>query len=419
MKGFQSLVRCIAKVPGTGLLLSFCLSPLWAAEMSILASFKVDPSQPHLIKFKNETPQVGFCNTFPEQCKNLDIFSLRAPIRFNSTGPIRARHTDPRQGATFKVPGEWRTLTVTHELTGDRQSLSLRIAGVGSSYQTDNVIGLVGGGVTAGQAHALLWGSPWNYPPPLCLGTGWGAYGNNTYSFFWRTPGADACVKQAQFDIPWFRLSFLEFAYELVTPNPLGMSSGKYVGSLTYSVAPHGDFDFGDVMLPDDNVLTFNFTLDVQHTLKVDVPPGGHRVELLPQGGWQAWLQRNRRPERLFRDQTFNLSASSRFRMSLECQHTDGGDNCSIYEPSSGHAVPLNIAVTLPGGMTDGSGQPVNRRRLVRSGSGTELFLPGHYIDRKPGFLHFEVGSKDVEEMLTGVSKTYRGNVTVVWDSEV
>ena len=46
------------------------------------------------------------------------------------------------------------------------------------------------------------------------------------------------------------RYHYLDFAYELVTPNPLGMSSGKYRGDLTYTVGPSLDFDMGDIMLP-------------------------------------------------------------------------------------------------------------------------------------------------------------------------
>jgi hypothetical protein len=184
-------------------------------------------------------------------------------------------------------------------------------------------------------------------------------------------------------------------------------------------VGPNKDFDFGDIMIPNDDTLTFNFDLEVQHTLKVEVPPGGNRVELVPQGGWQAWLQRNRRPERLFRDQTFNISASSRFKMQLECQYHDGSNTCSLYEPLSGHAVPLNISVSLPNGLTDATGQPVSRRPLLRDGSGTELFQPGFYVERKPAILHFEIARDQVEKMLTGVAKHYSGNVTVIWDSEV
>src|SRR3546814_3118440 len=74
---------------------------------------------------------------------------------------------------------------------------------------------------------------------------------------------------------------YLDFAYELRTPNPLNMSSGQYTGSLTYSIGPGQDFDMGDVMLPNDSALTLNFNLEVQHTLQVEVPPGGNRVELV------------------------------------------------------------------------------------------------------------------------------------------
>lgn len=53
----------------------------------------------------------------------------------------------------------------------------------------------------------------------------------------------------------------MEYAYELRTPNPLGMSSGQYVGGITYSIGPGADYDFGDVIVPSKNAITFNFTL--------------------------------------------------------------------------------------------------------------------------------------------------------------
>jgi hypothetical protein len=209
------------------------------------------------------------------------------------------------------------------------------------------------------------------------------------------------------------------FSYHLITPNPLKMSSGTYRGVLNYSVGPGRDFDMGDVMLPDDDLISINFTLIVEHTLKVDIPPGGNRVLLEPQGGWQSWLSQGRKPTRLYRDQTFNIAASSRFKMSLRCQYSSG-NNCALWEPTAGHAVPLEVGVTLPGGLTDAAGQAVNRRSLRRDGVGTELFQPGFYVDRKPGTLHFEVAGDAVDEMLKpGVSRSYSGNVTVIWDSEV
>jgi hypothetical protein len=175
----------------------------------------------------------------------------------------------------------------------------------------------------------------------------------------------------------------------------------------------------GDIMLPSINSLTLNFELDVQHTLKVDVPPGGNHVELVPPGGWQSWVTQGRKPTRLLRDQTFNVSASSRFKMTLQCQYPSG-INCALWEPISGHSVPLEVSVTLPHGIVDASQQPVSRRRLRRDGVGTELFQPGIYVDRKPGTLHFEVAREAVQEMLSpNVSRSYSGSVTVIWDSEV
>nr|WP_256573791.1 MULTISPECIES: hypothetical protein [Pseudomonas] len=210
----------------------------------------------------------------------------------------------------------------------------------------------------------------------------------------------------------------LNFAYELRTPNPLRMSTGQYIGSVSYGVGPGQDLDMGDVMIPDDSVLTLNFKLDVEHALKVDVPPGGNRVELVPQEGWQAWLSNGSKPTRLFRDQRFHISASSRFKMAIECQ-TISANTCAISETATGHAVPVNVSVTLPEGLTDAAGQPVARRPLLRDGTGTELFQPNFYVDRRPGMLHFEVAQGSVEEMLDSGAKAYSGNVTVVWDSEV
>jgi hypothetical protein len=41
-------------------------------------------------------------------------------------------------------------------------------------------------------------------------------------------------------------------------------------------------------------------------------------------------------------------------------------------------------------------------------------------VDQKPGTLHFDVARDQVEEMLEpGVARSYSGNITVIWDSEV
>ena len=75
--------------------------------------------------------------------------------------------------------------------------------------------------------------------------------------------------------------------------------------------------------------------------------------------------------------------------------------------------------MSLPPGLTDAGGRAVNRLPLRLDGSGTELFEPSRYIDRKPSTLHFEVKADGVAQMLEQAGSTYSGTVTVVWDSEV
>jgi hypothetical protein len=48
------------------------------------------------------------------------------------------------------------------------------------------------------------------------------------------------------------------------------------------------------------------------------------------------------------------------------------------------------------------------------------IFLPGFYVDRKPGTLHFDIPASVVGEMIRpGQQRQYSGRVTVIWDSEV
>ncbi|WP_214512421.1 hypothetical protein [Pseudomonas brassicacearum] len=415
MKPLSVAVRSVVSV-----LLFSCVPAANALTQDISALFRPDPSKPNENTFLNTTPISGYCADRPSDCRATGMFSVRLRLSANTISPIQANHEDPRQGAMFKVPASWRPVQVTHTGTGEIKTVEVRWSGFGSRQLFSNsVIELVGGGASVWGAHRALWsGLEWVYAPLPCQYSGVSLYNITSYAFFWKVPTEGVCGKTARYLIPAMSYNYLDFAYELRTPNPLKMSSGQYTGSLTYSVGPGQDIDMGDVMIPNDSALTLNFKLDVEHTLKVEVPPGGNRVELVPQEGWQSWLNSGRKPTRLFRDQRFHISASSRFKMALECQ-TVSGNTCAISEAGTGHAVPVDVSVTLPNGLTDAAGQPVNRRRLLRDGSGTELFQPGFYVDRRPGTLHFEVARSSVEEMLDSGAKAYTGYVTVIWDSEI
>ncbi|MFS2092002.1 hypothetical protein ACCC96_03230 [Pseudomonas sp. Pseusp11] len=414
----QRLARMLIGCGATSLLCAVLALQANAVVMDIDAMFEPDPAKPQKNEFINQTPSEGFCRQVPQACAPFRLFSLIAPIPFVANAPILANHTDPRQGGMARVPSEWREVRVTHE-SGDSKVLSIRIGGIGHEASLPRSVREITGG---GWWHDLWEGRGWVNAPAPCLGVNTYTAGEHGYNSFWRVPvGAGVCSKKALFDIPMsFKYQYFVFAYELRTPDPLNMLAGKYTGSITYTVGPHQDFDMGDVMIPADNQLTLNFSLDVRHTLKVEIPPGGTRVELVPEGGWQAWLTQGRKPSRLFRDQTFTVASSSRFKMRLECQYTQDGDNCSLREPVSGHSVPLNVSVTLPTGLTDAAGRPVHRQPLRRDGSGSELFVPGLYVDRKPGALHFEIPASEVAEMIRPErQRQYSGSVTVIWDSEV
>lgn len=390
-----------------------------ALTRDIGALFRPVPSKPDSNTFINTTPVSGYCHRYPEQCRAAGMFSIMLPVTVTSSSPIQAHHPDPRQGAMLRVPANWRPVQVTHSETGETEVVEVRWSGIGAQQRLPDGVDTLVGEPNLALAHRLLWGgAAWDEAASPCQYSGLGFYSRVTYDFFWKTPVEGVCAKTAHYLIPTMSYHSLDFAYELRTPNPLKMSAGQYTGALTYSIGPGQDLDLGDVMVPDDSALTLNFILQVDHAFKIEVPPGGNRVELEPREGWQAWLNNGRKPTRLSRDQRFHISTSSRFKMSLECQYPNG-NTCAIAQAGTGHAVPVDVSVTLPNGLTDAAGQPVNRRRLLRDGSGTEVLQPGAYINRRLGSLFFEITQGNVESMLSSGARAYTGNVTVIWDSEV
>ncbi|KOY03661.1 hypothetical protein [Pseudomonas nunensis] len=395
-----------------GLLMVLMVPTAEAFNQEIRALFTPDPAQPQKNIFINKTPDSGYCATYPDECKQHNMFSIRIPTRFGPSSVIM-----PGTGVPIKVPANWRQLTVTNRETGESEVVEVRITGIGSDYFLSHTAASLVGVTDDREGHQKLWTNErWVYAAPPCQYSGVGAYTASTYRFFWKTPSEAPCTKFAAFRIPFMSFETMDFAYELRTPNPLGMSSGLYTGSMNYFLGPGQDFDIGGLN-PDDGNLTLDFVLDVQHTLKVDIPPGGNQVVLEPIGGWQSWLEQGRKPVRLVRDQTFLISASSRFTMRLECEW--GLPNgCAIVDRVTGIAGIVDVSVSLPNGLTDGTGQTVKRMSLSREAS--VVFHPAFYADRKPGKLHFEMPESSTNHViLNAQGRPFYGNITVIWDSEV
>ncbi|PTR25951.1 hypothetical protein [Pseudomonas sp. GV085] len=394
------------------LLMTLCVPSAEAANQEIRALFTPDPAQPNRNVFINKTPNSGYCAIYPSECAANQTFSIQVPIRFNSTRAV----VPGGGGVGVKAPANWRQLTVTNRDTQETETVEIRIIGMGSRYVLSDTAANLVGVTDMLEGHQKLWTDrSWVYAAPPCLYSGVGSYNDSAYRFFWKTPVQAACTKLPAFTIPSMSFENMDFAYELRTPNPLGMSSGLYTGSMVYSVGPAADFDVGPMMVPDDSLLSLDFVLDVQHTLKVDLPPGGNKVTLEPEGGWRPWIESGRKPTRIYRDQLFYISASSRFRVMMQCSQPSG-NSCPLWGRTKFALVDTRLS--LPDGI-EGNNGPV-KDLWLKNGVWYGPFQPGFYVDRKAGKLHFEVYKPSIDVVVgTGFNDTFSGNITVIWDSDV
>lgn len=88
-------------------------------------------------------------------------------------------------------------------------------------------------------------------------------------------------------------------SFLLDIPPPYRLAAGIYRGSLTYSIGPGGDFDFGSgVTALSGDSLTVNFVLDVQHAFIFEFPPGSSgrcwSPKTVGRHGWAGQRRRRR-----------------------------------------------------------------------------------------------------------------------------
>jgi hypothetical protein len=196
------------------------------------------------------------------------------------------------------------------------------------------------------------------------------------------------------------------------------MRTGTYYGSVTYSVGENGEFALGNgVSALNTSSVTLNFELEVLHPLKLEFPANSDQVQLEPRGGWLRWLSGGPPPSVLERDLPFRIWSSGPLAIYSTCEHPMP-NRCGIRNTRTGHTVPLDVMVTLPGGMQQG-GAPV-RRAQVPTGRGQPLHLESVTpVLNQPGALHFATAPGAVAEMVQNPGDTYRGTVTVVFDAEL
>lgn len=392
-----------------------------AVTMDITALFSPSMDNPENNTFTNTTPQGGYCATWPQNCAS-GSFSIALPITTSITHSI-SQNNQPRDGIYFGFPGAPLPVLVTNTETNNTAQLRFRVNLISAKihFPTD-------------QNQRDWYGGGFVYAPSPCGYTGVGMGTSNWYSFAWKFPASNvACYKISTVDrTEPTRFSEISIGYDMMTPDPLKMEAGIYTGSLTLSVGPGGDIDFGDNYQASDTELTINFTLSVNHELKLTTTAENQAVSLQPcasgrvctedegQAGWERWMASRITPQLTGRS-IFNLSSSGAFAVYLECEQQSGSDCALRSDKMPSQTVPVKTLLNLPDNIIDSvTGTTVSKRRLEMGHDLTKnVFVTKSFGQNRAGSIDFLVGQKDVHTMLATRPDTYRGAITVIFDPEI
>lgn len=397
------------------------MSPAVAVELNVTAEFRPNALNPMHREFRNTTPPSGLCVTWASyyNCEANRVFSLALPIdvRFRD---IPADGAD-RDSFSLKIPSEPRSVRVSNG--ADEVELFVRIGMLAADAVFPEDVRVLVGADPAGsayQAHYALWDGAYGlfWAPPPCqhrgplLGSAFSAL------FIWEFPPNAVCVKHARYPIPG-DLSIsrgLSFSYELITPDPMAMPSGEYVGRLELSVGPGADFDFGDRAIVSDSLVAINFNLTVLHDFQVRFATDTPRVELTPVGGWPAWVDSGLLPKAMQADLPFYLTSTTEFDVRLSCEfHV--GDRCGIRDPQLNAVVTVDVEVTMPGMRDIRNGRPVQDSLLTADDARAPRFSPDGYLIDRRSRLRFIAHREAVAEMFKSPGSRWEGNMTVVFDA--
>lgn len=414
-----------------GLLMLAASMTAGAVTMDITASFSPSMDNPDKNTFTNTTEQSGFCARWPTSCTN-DEHSLATGVVLTPTTGLTAQD-QPRDSLFFKWPSTFRQVEMTNLETGDKQIVKFRIDSFSGKYIANSDAEFYSWGPGTGRSAFSV------YPQGGCksLALGW-MIGANEMAWLWDVPeGNTGCYRVSQIDRPVGGTTFiktvtdLSFGYTMVAPNPLKMSSGIYTGSVSYSVGVGGDIDFGDNYQPSDTVVDINFTLTVNHELKVTTTAADQKVSLQPctpgktcteeegKANWERSMVSGTAPQLTGRS-NFTISSSGMFTVYLSCEQ-ESGTGCALKSDNTGELIPVQTLLTLPAKIIDhNTGQTISRREIYTGLDGSRnIFDTDIIANGAIGSFDFLVKKSDVKTMLKNAPDTYRGAVTVIFDPKL
>lgn len=412
---FKTLQKKIMTLQATGLILACCILATSfsssARDVWLTAEFKPDITQPQKKEFTNTTPQGGVCIWYPSLCSGPGMFSIVIPGHFGYKmfNPKTTDHL--KEGLGYRIDSRTKNIRLTDSKTNKTIDVSFRLNLIGIKYRKSvtggqwfDIITLnqtIKGNCThlnrtAGQTD-VDWTTGLPYAIADCRG---GIHPNATWS--------------GEIGIP-----ILSFGYSLSTPNPLNISSGVYEGEVVYNVnngADNNGMQFGTER-NDHDIVRFKIKATVEHAFFYRFPTGSETVRLTPREGWSRWINGGEVPDSLSKEVPFTLTTSQPFKVKMLCQYK-AGQGCALKKNGGSEEVPLELRATLPGLKTL-TGAEVNNLALNNSPEGIKLTNDGYYIANRRSALDFRVKRQGVEMMVKEPGSVWKGNVTLVFDTEI
>ncbi|AXF77800.1 hypothetical protein AV903_19935 [Erwinia tracheiphila] len=426
--GRKSVMILIKRLLVASLLLMGSLSAT-AVTMDITASFTPTMDNPENNAFINTTPQSGYCTgnpPRPQECLDNGVFSIATHLELTPSKGLTTED-QPRDSLFFKWPNTFREIQVTNIITSDTSKVRFRVSSFSANYRS-----------TVSGANNWMTGNFTLRPQGGCTSAGEGWVYHSWTTWIWRLVSGEGCYNITTIERPQGSDNFIygvdgiSIGYVLETPNPLTLDAGIYKGSISFVVGPGGDIDFGDNFQANDNHLTVNFTLSVNHELKLTTAASDQKVSLQPcttgtrcteeqgKANWERWMITRITPQLTGRS-NFRLSSSGAFTVYLQCEQQSGTD-CGLKSDSDpSQVVPVQSLLTLPDNIVDANtGAVVSKRRLaVERDLTRNVFSTKNYGENKAGSIDFLVSQRDVDTMLKTRPDTYRGAVTVIFDPQI
>lgn len=369
-----------------------------AASLNISSEFRGDPMNPDKREFTNTTPVGGHCAQWPVYCP-AGTTSISTPITI-SDRLFDGASLDKRKWSYMSMDSAEKNITLTNSITGVEVVFKFRLTLLSQYYR----------GVDG-----ILFDSAGLYPGGGCAGT-IGVNGGSWYAFGWIFPeGVMECWRKPTTTGSHFvSADTVSIGYQLVTPDPLRIDSGEYIGSVRYSVGNGQQIDLGEGNYS-DNELVINIGATVHHDIKVGHIANGGKAQLQPPGGWGRWMQGGPQPQRLENDAKFILSGSGPFSVTLLCEHNNRND-CALKNADNGDLVPVMTGLTVPGVINAETNALIERIRLRNNGVPRLLYADSYLLNQR-STLHFQTGEAATQQMLSQPGSRWRGAVTLVFDA--